>query len=273
MQIFAQERQNKIYEMLQKNGAVTTSGLVNCFGVSIETIRKDLLFMERKGQLSRVHGGAVIKSDMKRFLELQQRNKEYSAQKEALALKATEFISDGDIIGIDSGSTAIALAEAIKERFSRLTVVTHSHDVFETLCNYKDFTLILCGGQYQRSENAFYGALTLDTLSNLHMQKAFIFPSALSLNCGIFDYQNDLYQVQKQMIKSAETIYILADSSKFEKKALLKIDDMKTDYYYVTDASLSKELKKIYEENNINIFIGGRKKVIYDKIAEQTTDK
>lgn len=258
--MFAQERQNKICEMLQKSGAVTTSGLVNHFGVSIETIRKDLLFMEQKGQLSRVHGGAVIKSDMKPFPDLRQRNKEYSAQKEALALKATEFISDGDIIGIDAGSTAISLAEAVKERFSKLTVVTHSHDVFEILCNHKEFSVILCGGHYMQSENVFYGALTLAAFSNLHMQKAFIFPSAISLSSGIFDYQNDLYQIQKQMMMSAEEIYILADSSKFEKKALLKIDDVKMDYHYITDAFLPEELKRLYEENNIKIFTGGIEK-------------
>lgn len=258
--MLAQERQNKIYEMLQKNGAVTTSGLVKRFEVSVETIRKDLLFMEQKGQLSRVHGGAVIKSDMKPFLELQQRNKECSSQKNDLALKATEFISDGDIIGVDAGSTAISFAEAIKEKFSRLTVVTHSLDVFKILCNCKDFNVILCGGQYLRGENTFYGTLTLDTLSNLHMQKAFIFPWTVSLNYGIFDYLNELNQVRRQMLNSSEKVYILADSSKFEKKALFKIDNMRTDYYYVTDSLLSEELKNLYKQNNIQIFTGGENK-------------
>lgn len=59
--MFARERQEKIYEQLQKSGAVTTSGLVNVFHVSIETIRRDLLAMELQGRLSRVHGGAVAK--------------------------------------------------------------------------------------------------------------------------------------------------------------------------------------------------------------------
>ena len=131
--MLAKERQDIILEMLQRDGSVTTAGLVRQLGVSLETIRKDLLLMERSGQLSRVHGGAVVKSNMKRFLELQQRNQEYREQKDDLALKATEFISDGDIIGLDAGSTAISLANRIKERFSRLTVVTHSHDVFQIL--------------------------------------------------------------------------------------------------------------------------------------------
>ena len=63
--MFAKERQDKIYELLQNNGAVMTSQLVKSFEVSIETIRRDLLLMEENGQLTRVHGGAVLKSDMK----------------------------------------------------------------------------------------------------------------------------------------------------------------------------------------------------------------
>lgn len=254
--MFANERQDKIYDMIQNNGAVTTARLVNFFGVSIETIRRDLLAMEQDGRLTRVHGGAVAKTAMKPFKKLRERNKEFGKQKYELSLKAAEFISDGDIIGIDSGSTAISFAEVLKERFSKLTIVTHSMDIFEMLSDYKDFSVILCGGHYLREENAFYGELTLGMLNSLHIQKAFIFPSAVSLEYGICDYQKDLYQIQKQLIKSSNEIYILADSSKFEKAALLKLSNMKPDYIYITDNSLQNEIVKLYKENNIKIYLG-----------------
>ena len=258
--MFANERQDKIYDMIQNNGAVTTAKLVDFFGVSIETIRRDLLAMEQNGRLTRVHGGAVAKSGMKPFKELKERNKEFGKQKYELSLKAAEFISNGDIIGIDSGSTAISFAKVLKERFSKLTVVTHSMDVFEMLSNHKDFSVILCGGYYLREENAFYGELTLDMLNSLHIQKTFIFPSAVSFESGIYDYQKDLYQIQKQLVKLSDEIYILADSSKFEKTALLKLDNMKPEYIYITDNSLQDELVKLYKENDIQIYLGGQEK-------------
>lgn len=254
--MFANERQDKIYDMIQNNGAVTTANLVDFFCVSIETIRRDLLAMEQDGRLTRVHGGAVAKTAMKPFKKLRERNKEFEKQKYELSLKAAEFISDGDIIGIDSGSTAISFAEVLKERFSKLTIVTHSMDIFEMLSEYKDFSVILCGGHYLREENAFYGELTLNMLNSLHIQKAFIFPSAVSLEYGICDYQKDLYQIQKQLIKASNEIYILADSSKFEKAALLKLSNMKPDYIYITDNSLQNEIVKLYKENNIKIYLG-----------------
>ena len=92
------------------------------------------------------------------------------------------------------------------------------------------------------------------------MEKAFIFPWAVSIEFGICDYQDDLLQIQKEMIKNADNVYVLSDSSKFEKKALLKLDDMKNDFYYITDNNLPVGLEKLYRENNINIFKGAKKK-------------
>ena len=252
--MFAKERQQKIYLMLKEKNAVTTSALVELFGVSIETVRRDLLEMEQNGLLIRVHGGAVLNSDMKPYMNLPDRNKMQVEQKNDLALNAMKFISEGDIIGVDTGSTAISFAKALKERFTRLTVITHSLDVFNIICN--TFSVILCSGYYLPAENSFYGPLALDMLKNLHMQKAFIFPSAVSFEFGICDYQKDLYQIQKQMIYSSDEIYILADSSKFERKALLKLSDMKKEYTYVTDSNISEELKILYQKHNINLCIG-----------------
>lgn len=90
------------------------------------------------------------------------------------------------------------------------------------------------------------------------MQKAFIFPTAVSIKNGICDYCQELCQVQKKIIASSDEIYVLADSSKFEKNALLKLDDMKQEYVYITDSKLSEEIQRLYAENNINIVTGDK---------------
>lgn len=254
--MFANERQEKILKMLLQNGAVTTAHLVEVFEVSIETIRRDLLCMEKSNLLKRVHGGAVSVGEMKPFNNLKQRNTEHSLEKRQLALKAAESVQENDYIFIDAGSTAIPFAEVLREKFSSLTVVTHSMDVFQIMQGYNNFSVILCGGYFNATENAFCGALAMDMLEKLHVQKSFIFPSALSIEFGICDYLQDFYQIQKQMMKNADNIYILADSSKFEKRALLKLDDMKPEYHYVTDSMLPEELQNLYRENNLEIYIG-----------------
>lgn len=257
--MLAKERRDKIYMLIMKNGAVTTAGLMEKFNVSIETVRRDLLEMEKQGQLTRVHGGAVARGSMKPFLTLERRNEQFGELKYELSKKAMEFISEGDIISIDAGSTANVFAEVLKEHFSQLTVVTHSLDVVEILRDYGGFSIILCGGTLKSSENTFYGALTLETLSKLHVQKSFVFPSAVSLSGGICDYQEEFYPIQRKLIECADEVFILADSSKLEKSALLKISDMNPDYTYITDSGIAREIESLYKENNIKIFIGGRK--------------
>lgn len=258
--MFANERQNKIYYIIRNDGAITTAKLVDMFGVSVETVRRDLLAMEKHGLLTRVHGGAVAKGDMQPFLELKERNKKYSANKSELSEKAVEFVEEGDVIGIDCGSTAISFAESLKEKFTSLTVVTHSLDVFEILRNHRQFRLILCGGYYMHDENAFYGSFTLDMLDKLHVKKSFVFPWAISIEYGIFDYCEELYQVQNKLISISDEVYILADSSKFEKTGLLKFADMKSNYTYITDSNLKDEMVKLYKENDIKIHLGNIKK-------------
>ena len=253
IEIFAENRQNLIYERIQTLGAVMTADLVSEFQVSVETIRRDLLQMEKSGLLKRVHGGAVKNSDMKRFVSLEERNKAFSNEKRELSSVAMRFIQEDDVIFVDAGSTAICFAQLLKEKFSSLTVVTHSVDVFQILCEKKGFHLILCGGHFLKEENAFYGALALDMLEKLHVQKAFVFPSAVSIEFGICDYQAELFQIQKQVLKCADEIFVLADSSKFEKKALLKLDDMKNDYRFITDSALPNGLEMLYRENDIKI--------------------
>ena len=254
--MFADERQKVIHEHIKKRGAVTTATLMDEFNVSIETVRRDLLSMERKGLLKRVHGGAVAISEMKHFYELKERSKEFVKEKRELSVNAADYVNENDILFVDTGSTAIHFAEVLKERFGNLTIVTHSLDVFNILSGHKDFEVILCGGYFDKKENSFYGSMALEALSKIFVQKAFIFPSAVSLEFGICDYNKDLALIQKQIFKSMDEIYVLADSGKFEKKALLKLEDMKNEFHYITDNNLTDELKRLYKENGIDI-IGG----------------
>lgn len=254
--MLAKERQDQIFKMLQNNGAVTASKLVKQFDVSLETVRRDLLEMERQGRLTRVHGGAVTKSDMKPFFNLDKRNTEFFDEKKSLTRKAMDFIREGDVIAVDGGSTAIPFAEALKAQFEDLTVVTYSLDIFNRLCNHVGFHVILCAGDYDRKEKAFYGPYAMHMLESFHAQKAFVCPSGVSLEQGIFDYQTNLYAMQMKLLRSADEVFILADSSKFEKTGLYKLSEMEKAYTYITDGNISTELLELYQENDITIYRG-----------------
>ena len=138
--MLANERHMRILDSLKRNGAVTTGELVDSLQVSIETIRRDLLQLERRGQLQRVHGGAVCAGAMQPYMDLPQRLEANSHGKKELCDTASLLVQDGDIIFIDCGSTAVFFARALLAQRKQLTIVTHSMDVFEILSGHNCFT-------------------------------------------------------------------------------------------------------------------------------------
>lgn len=251
--MFANERYKKISDLIKSNGSVTTNELMDEFSVSIETVRRDLLSMEKQGLLQRVHGGAVATGQMMPYHGLAERMKENSPKKEELARIDASYVNNGDIISMDSGSTPIYFAKALKARLSSVTVVTNSLDVLNELGGYKDFKVIGTGGNYNNDENCFYGSLAIDTINRIRVQKAFIFPVAISLSGGICNHTSDFVLLQREMIRSSDSVFVLADSSKFEKSDLFKQSEMLESYTYITDSGLSPSLQAMYRENNINI--------------------
>lgn len=251
--MFAEERQRTILKMLKENGAVRTSELLTKFSTSSETVRRDLLEMEKKRLLQRVHGGALALPEMMKQTNLDFRTHSNYNEKAELSKTALSVINNGDAVFIDCGSTVICLAEAIAEKLERLTVVTNSMDVFNILNAAGKFDLIVTGGLFSPEENAFTGALALGALSGIHIQKAFIAPAAVSLGSGIFDYGHEFMLIQKKVLEVSNEIFVLADSEKFEKTALYKLSDTRPEYTYITDSSLSDNVKAIYRENGITI--------------------
>ncbi len=247
--MLAIERQEQIVSQIRRNGAVRIHELTKQFSVSVETIRRDLLELERQDCLHRVHGGAVGIAVAKQYHRLEERTEENPQKKEELSGYAAGLIREGDVLMVDSGSTAIAFAKMLAEEFERLTVITYSLQVFEILKKKEGFTPYLCAGAYLRDENAFCGQWALQMLEQFHAKTAFLFPSAISLQNGIMDYDQELYHLQRAMMKHADRSVFLADSDKFEKSALLKLADVNEAVTFVTDSGLRKEILELYQEN------------------------
>jgi|LSQX01.3.fsa_nt_gb DeoR/GlpR family transcriptional regulator of sugar metabolism len=255
--MLANERHSIIVECVNSKGAVTVSELTNILDISTETLRRDLIFLEKQNQLRRVHGGAVALTSTKRFSSLSQRLNENVKQKRQLSQIAAGLISEGDVIAIDSGSTASEFVPVIKNRFKNLTVITHSVSVFEQLKDKEGFKLILIGGEYLHSENVFYGTLATETIKKLHASTCFIFPSAISLKYGVADYVSEVIPIQKSYMNISNRVVIMADSSKFEKTALLRLCDTNSNYTFVTSDDLDENVYTLYLNNKIKLLKQG----------------
>ena len=251
--MLAIERQRKILRLVQKNGNVTISELVALFQVSAETIRKDLLLLEREGMLHRTHGGAVTVKRGADILPLKVRKQARISQKAELCRTAVRFIKDGDVIAVDGGSTALELAKLLSDTDMKLTVVTHSMEVFHVLSENDSLRLILCAGTFDREEAAFSGHLTLEAVNRVHTTKAFVCPSGVSLEFGITDYLECFIPIQSAYMRNTDKVFILADSEKFENTAIMKISEASGDFTYVTDSLLPDPVYAQYCEKGLTV--------------------
>lgn len=257
--MIAFERYKYICSLIEKNGIATINELAKELNVSGETVRRDLLYLEKQNKLIRTHGGAISAIQKREIKSLDMRVDELAEKKEELSKYAVSLISEDDIIAIDSGSTAIKLCEEIARRIKKLTVITNHIDIIEIFKSCPDYTIITCGGCFLPEENAFYGDAAIETLKKYHVSKAFIFPSAISLKNGVASCNLELAGMQKTFAEIADSVIILADSSKFERSGFIKLFDISPLCTFVTDSSINEEIVEFYKEKGIDIIKGERK--------------
>lgn len=239
--MLAQTRYDHILKKLEESGSVTVNEISSALGVSPETVRRDLIMLETHGKLKRVFGGAVA-SSKHGFEKLSSRLDLNRDRKAELAEYAVSFIDDGDIIAVESGSTAVEFAKALSETDLNIIIITNSNTVFNIL---KDkFRTVLTGGEYLSDDDCFAGSLAEEFLRRFHVNKSFICPAALSLEHGIECFIPKLETMQLIMTEISDKTFVLADSDKFLTRGLIKTLDLDPEFIYITDKAVEPSVKE-----------------------------
>lgn len=247
--MLAKQRYNKILELIDKEGIVHTAELVKLMGVSSETIRKDLEYLDNQGRLLRVHGGAVPLDAEKEpdiapgYISLQMRNSQHLEQKSAITSKAASLVSEGQVIALDYGSTSQIMALTLKERFRALTVVTNSIQNALILAENPGITIILTGGVLNRDEYTLVNDFSA-TLESIHIDIMFMTVTGIDPVIGCTDQRLSEMRIQNQMHQSASRTIVLADSSKFGKASLLKICPLDEIDTIITDSGIQPQMEE-----------------------------
>lgn len=250
--MFAEERQEKILEMLKVNKRVSNTELIKKFGVSGTTIRIDLTELEQKGLLSRTHGGAILKEDPvygeDSISSRREKNKE---EKECIAKKARAQIEDGDTILLDSGTTALDLAELLKD-IHNLTVITNDLQSLKIAKIFRNsFNFIRW--KSSTSFECTVGGMGIRALEELSVDKVFMTTNALSLQKGATTPNLDNAEIKREMMKIGNQRYLLCDSSKIGTKTVCSFAKIEEFDVIITDDKISKELKDSIEKLHIEV--------------------
>ena len=214
--LYNTQRRQRILELLQENSSVSVRYLADFFHVTGATIRSDLIWLEEKGDITRTHGGAILRPRFQREPSLGERKND--AQKERIAARAVSLIKDNDTILLDTGTTMLFLAKVIAaSALTGLTIYTNDLAVARVLEENPDLHLYLFGGQVRTGFHYTYDTGICEALSNCHFDKLFLATSAMDLQYGLTTANPDLARLKRSMIHSAKEVILLADSSKLDR--------------------------------------------------------
>ncbi len=251
--MLVKERYDRIKEKLQLTHSVRVQELVEEFGVSVETVRRDLEYLESIGVLKRVHGGAVLEKDNSKEESFTKRETIYIEEKQEIAEYATQFVKEEHIIAMDVSTTNTEIAKALKRKFKRLTIITNSLPIAYELSSMPQYTIIVAGGTLRNEELCVVGEHAESFLSQFHIGVFFMSMSGISLHAGLTDYGIGEWNIKKKMLEQSKTAYVVADSSKFDAVSMLKVCSFNQVEGIITDSKLPSQIKQNYLDKGILI--------------------
>ena len=159
------DRRAQIINMVQERGKVQAQELADLFKVSIVTIRHDLAYLEDKKILHRTRGGAIIQTKVALDLALSEKARHMAHEKKRIGKKAAELVQENDAIILDSGTTTMEIAKAIKE-IPHLTVITHALNIAGELASQENIEIIMPGGSLRSTSYSLVGSIAEQSMRN-----------------------------------------------------------------------------------------------------------
>jgi DeoR family fructose operon transcriptional repressor len=252
--MLAVERIRKIKEVLLDCKHVEIDTLCSLLSVSVATVRRDLDKLEETGFLIKTHGGAILNEYDE---DVQNRNYDdpYLNSKIQIANIASEMIDNDSIIFLGSGSTCLQVAKKIKDK-DNITIVTNNINIVIELAYNKKSNIILLGGDVNvfGSNIGVEGQYTLSNLENMFIKKSFVTVDGINIDNGYTVNSREQARLLNLLSKQSNEMIVVADSSKFGKRAFTHVSNI-TDYStIITNVDVSDIYKEFYFDHGIRIF-------------------
>ncbi|MEO3416055.1 DeoR/GlpR family DNA-binding transcription regulator [Roseovarius sp. CAU 1744] len=236
-------RYPEILEIARREGKVTVEGLASHFGVTLQTIRRDLSDLAETGRLERVHGGAVLPSNTTN-IHYQERRSLNAAEKSAIARACAARIPNGLSIFLNIGTSTEAVALELLQHHN-LMVVTNNMNVASILAGNQDCEIIVTGGHLRRSDGGLVGNLAEATIRQFKFDLAVIGCSALDKDGDLLDFDIQEVGVTQAILKFSRKTFLVADHTKFSRNAPARIASLSKLDAFFTDKKLPRELEEL----------------------------
>ncbi len=257
------ERLAKILEILRTEGNASTKYLANVLQTSEATVRRDLaeLSSENNFPIERVHGGVIYSlekagSEPMFDLKLSQRVEE----KKKIAKLAANLVEDRDTVILDSGSTCFYLAKELVRRRG-LKVVTVDVKIAGELAKYPNIQTIIIGGEIRPGYFSVGGEMAVRYLSEVRVEKGFIATDGWDLS-GTYNSSTFEVGIKKMIIKNSIKTFLIADYTKYDRVAFVKVADLEQFEGIIVDSPLPEEVLDELSRRNIKVFWAGEEEML-----------
>jgi len=253
--MIAEERRAILMRKLREEGYVQVTELADELGISSATIRRDIIMMEKEGICIRKRGGAVRTAQgVTMEIPYATRRLRNSAEKEAIAKAALNFIENGNTLLLDAGSTIYSLALLLHQR-EQLTVVTHDLNIAQKLATNQHVNLICTGGIARENAYILEGAQVIDFIRSLRVDKTFLGADAIHSDGTISNVNINEVPIKQAMLAAAEKIILLADSSKFGTTGFAKVCDISEVDTLITDRNIDNQVLEFLRNREVNVIL------------------
>ncbi len=248
----ASDRHAQLIGLLKKRGYCSVVEMSQLLNVSPMTIRRDLHMLREKQIAEVTHGGARFSASKRIEPDFDIRTHEHLAEKQAIGKLAVErFIEEGDVVGIDSGSTTLEIVRNLPN--IPLTIVTHSLAAANVVAQNKRYSLIVLGGILQHEANCLCGPQAIAALQTLYINKLFLSTSGLVAPDGLSCNNLADAEVKQALISSSRQTILCMDSSKVGRAYLARFATLNDIDTLITDNGISDESREAIERQQIRI--------------------
>lgn len=243
-------RERRIEEMenyIINNKSVSLDRLCEVFGVSKNTIRRDINEIIARGKVKKVYGGVSVHHENVPP-PFEKRANQNLDVKRAIGRAAAQFVEDGSIIYIDSGTTTCHLVDYLKDK-RELTILTHSLDVITRAIPYPGLNVICLSGALNRETLSFTGHSTLDVLANYNVNKAFMAANGITVSNGATQSTSWEFEIKRSVIARSSENILMVESRKFDVVSLLTYCPLDGFDVIITEKAPSREFQEVFSES------------------------
>lgn len=256
-------RQKEIVQYLSEAKFAKAEQLAAMFNVSMETIRRDLLELEKNSSVKKVRGGAVYNAMRAKELEFQKKMENNQQGKYAIAKIAMEYIEDGDAIAMNNGAATLALAKCMQGVRSGLTVVTNSPDIAMILSEDETNQVYVSSGYLRKHNKSLIGSMCNECIGSFKVDKTILSVDGISMADGVTEYNTEEAATLRKMVEIGRITMLLCEFSKFQEVAFNKVCNAGQVSFIFTDWNVPAKEAKAWNDIGVRILSSPPKKAAY----------